>query len=61
MKIKVLITIDDNGPEEIIGLAPFRGKLIIATKTKLLMLEHDEDTEIKIKQIALRGSADAWL
>ncbi len=54
MKIRMLITIDDNEPDEVIGLAPFRGKLIIATRNKLLMLEHDEETEIRIKEIVRR-------
>ena len=61
MKIKMLITIDDNEPDEIISMTPYRGNILIATRCRVLMLEHDEDTEIKIQQIALRGSADAWL
>ena len=40
--------------DEIIGLAPFRGNILIATRSRLLMLEHDEETEIKIIELMRR-------
>jgi hypothetical protein len=60
MKIKMLLTIDDHEPDEIIGLTPFRDKIIIATRVRLLMLDHDEETEIKIKELLRRHRDDLW-
>ena len=60
MKIRMLIEIDKNEPDEVIGLVPFRDKVIIATRSRLLMLEHDEETEIKIKELIRRHRDDLW-
>lgn len=46
--------------DEIIGLTPFRDKIIIATRSRLLVLEHDEETEIRIKEIVRRHHNDLW-
>ncbi|KKK62544.1 hypothetical protein LCGC14_3003280, partial [marine sediment metagenome] len=49
LKIQMLIKIDNDEPDEVIGLAPFRDKIIIATRVRLLMLSSDKETEIKIQ------------
>ena len=54
MKIKMLMKIDNDEPDEIIGMTPFRGSILIATRNRLLMLEHDEETEVQIKEIVRR-------
>ena len=61
MKIQMLITIDDNEPDEIIGMVPFRDKIIIATRVKLLMLDPDKETGIRIKELMRRGIRDPWI
>ena len=58
MKLQVVMEIGDE-PDEIVGLAPFRDKIIIATRSRLLMLEHDEETEVKIKEL-IRHHNDLW-
>ncbi len=61
MKIQLLLTIDNDEPDEVIGLTPFRDKIIIATRVRLLMLELDEETGIKIKELIRRHVRDDWL
>lgn len=46
--------------DEIIGIVPFRDKIIIATRSRLLLLEHDEETEILIKEIVQRHHDELW-
>ena len=60
MKIQMLMKIDNDEPDEIVGLAPFRDKIIIATRSRLLMLEHDEETKVKIKELIRRLHNDLW-
>ena len=60
MKIQMLMKIDNDEPDEVIGLTPFRDKIIIATRSRLLMLEHDGETEIKIKELIRRHHNDLW-
>ena len=47
-------------PDEIIGMAPFCGKILIATRSKLLMVEQDEETGIMIKEIVTRHRDELW-
>ncbi len=61
IKIQMLMKIDNDEPDEVIGLAPFRDKIIIATRNRLLMLEHDEETEVKIRELVQRHASDIWL
>ena len=49
-----------NEPDEVIGVAPFRDKIIIATRRKVLLLEHDEETQVKIQELARRHCNDLW-
>lgn len=54
MKIQMIFDAIDFVPtDEIIGIAPFRDKLVLATSRHLFLIEHDEETQIKIRQLAL--------
>ncbi len=50
MKLQVVMEIGDE-PDEIIGLAPFRDKILIATRTRLLILDHDKEVQVKIREL----------
>lgn len=60
MKIQMLMKVDNDEPDEVIGLTPFRDKIIVATRSRLLMLEHDEEMEIKIKELIRRQQDNRW-
>ena len=59
MKLRVLMSLEKH-PDDIIGIVPFRGNVLIATRNRLLLLEHDEETEIKIKEIVQRHHDELW-
>ena len=48
-------------PDDIVGIVPFRDKIVIATRTRLLMLEHDEVTEVRIRELAKHHIEDLGL
>ena len=50
MKLQVVMDIGGE-PDEIVGLLPFRDKILIATRTRLLTLEQDEETQVKITSL----------
>ena len=53
MKIQMIFDCVNFVPaDEIIGIAPFRDKLVLATSRHLFLLEHDEETQVKIQALA---------
>lgn len=51
MKLRVLMSLEQH-PDDIVGIVPHRDKVIIATRSRLLVLEHDEEMEFKIRELA---------
>ena len=60
LKIQMIMKIDNDEPDKIIGLTAFRDKIIIATRNRLLMLSSDKETEIKIQELVRRHHDSHW-
>ena len=46
--------------DEIVGMLPLHGRIVIVTKSgKILLVENDEDTQVKVQQLASQKFGEA--
>ena len=59
MELQLIMDLNSK-PDEIIGMVPFRDKIIIATRSKLLVLEYHEEAGIMIEECVRRHHSELW-
>lgn len=51
MKLQIVFEVGEV-PDEIIGIAPYRDKIVLATRRRLIVMEHDEKLGFKLVDLA---------
>ena len=58
MKLVLSLEVPGGGVADIVGIVPWRDKVVIATRGHIWLLEYDEETIVKLQQIAHHNDPD---